>query len=370
MFISPILETNDSEEILTMSSNSVRKDIARPRRKSRISYRLALNEALAQEMRRDPKILIMGEDIAGGMGAPGVQDTWGGAFGVTRGLLGEFGRDRVLDTPLQESAIIGAAIGAASNGLRPVAELMFNNFIGVCMDQLMNQAPKFRYMFGGKVTTPVTIRTVYGAGIRVAAQHSSAYHALLTHIPGLKVVMPSSPYDAKGLLITAIRDDDPVIFFEHIGLFDKEGDVPEEPYTIPFGEANILREGRDLTLVAFGRMVDLAMAAADNLQKDGIRCTVIDPRTTSPLDEETIIDSVTETGHLVIVDEGNPRCGIAADISAMVADRAFAALKGPIKLVTAPHCHVPFAPELEDAYLPNAGKIEAAVRSSLGGRHV
>src|SRR5580698_6602572 len=300
-----------------MSSNVQRKPTVQPRRKPRISYRMALNEALFQEMRRDPKIIILGEDVAGGMGAPGVQDTWGGPFGVTKGLLGEFGRDRILDTPLQESAIIGTAIGAASNGLRPVAELMFNNFLGVCMDQLMNQVPKFRYMFGGNVTTPVTIRTVYGAGIRVAAQHSSSYHALVTHIPGLKVVMPSSPYDAKGLLLTAIRDDDPVVFFEHICLFDKEGDVPEEPYTIPFGEANVLREGDDVTIVAFGRMVDFSVTAAETLQKEGISCTVIDPRTTSPLDEDTILDSVGETGRLVVVDEGNPRCGIAADICAL-----------------------------------------------------
>ena len=349
-----------------MSSHLMQQDGTRPRRKARISYRAALGEALAQEMRRDPNIVIMGEDIAGGMGAPGQQDTWGGAFGVTKGLLGQFGRERVMDTPLQESAIIGAAIGAASNGLRPVAELMFNNFIGVCMDQLLNQAPKFRYMFGGKLSTPVTIRTVYGAGIRVAAQHSSAYHSILTHIPGLKIVMPSSAYDAKGLLIASIRDDDPVIFFEHIGLFDKEGEVPEEPYTIPLGEANVVREGSDATIVAFGRMVDLSVAAADSLHAQGIRCAVIDPRTTSPLDEETILESVAETGRLVVVDEGNPRCGIATDISALVAAKAFDSLKAPIQMVTAPHCHVPFAPVLEDAYLPNPEKIEAAVRSVMG----
>jgi len=341
----------------------MQKEGAPLRRKARISYRAALGEALAQEMRRDPTIVIMGEDIAGGMGAPGQQDTWGGAFGVTKGLLGEFGRDRVMDTPLQESAIIGAAIGAASNGLRPVAELMFNNFIGVCMDQLLNQAPKFRYMFGGKLSTPVTIRTVYGAGIRVAAQHSSAYHSILTHIPGLKVVMPSSPFDAKGLLIASIRDDDPVIFFEHIGLFDKEGEVPEEPYTIPLGEANVVREGTDVTIVAFGRMVDLSIAAANSLQTQGISCTVIDPRTTSPLDEETILESVADTGRLVVVDEGNPRCSIATDIAALVAAKAFDALRAPVQMVTAPHCHVPFAPVLEDAYLPNPEKIETAVRS-------
>ena len=347
-----------------MATEAARMNALR-RRKARISIRMAINEALSQEMQRDPTIIVLGEDIAGGMGAPGEQDTWGGAFGVTKGLLGKFGRDRVMDTPLQESAIIGTALGAASNGLRPVAELMFNNLIGVCMDQLLNQAPKFRYMFGGKVTTPVTIRTVYGGGIRVAGQHSNAYHSILTHIPGLKVVMPSSPYDAKGLLITAIRDNDPVIFFEHIRMLDKEGEVPEESYTIPFGEANVLREGGDATLVAFGRMVDLSCDAADALKKAGIRCTVIDPRTTSPLDEDTILESVEETGRLVVVDEGNPRCSMATDVAALVADKAFGTLKAPIKMVTAPHCPVPFAPELEDAYLPDAQKIETAVRATI-----
>ncbi|MER9708332.1 alpha-ketoacid dehydrogenase subunit beta [Mesorhizobium sp. M0204] len=330
---------------------------------------MALNEALMQEMARDPRVVLLGEDIAGGMGAPGAQDTWGGAMGVTQGLMGKFGRERVLDMPLQEAAFVGAAIGAATLGLRPVAELMFNNFIGVCMDQLLNQAPKLRYMLGGKVTIPVTIRTVYGAGMRIAAQHSNAYHSILTHIPGLKVAMPSSAYDAKGLLISAIRDNDPVIFFEHIMLFDKEGEVPEEPYTIPFGEANVLREGKDVTIVAFGRMVHLATDAADALRKAGIHCTVIDPRTTSPLDEDTILESVEETGRLVVVDEANPRCSIATDVVAMVSAKAFDSLKAPIKTVTAPHSHVPFAPELEDAYLPSVAKIEAAVRIVVGHRH-
>lgn len=345
------------------------RNVDQPRRKSRISYRMAINEALMQEMSRDPRIILLGEDIAGGMGAPGEQDTWGGAMGVTQGLMGKFGRERVLDTPLQEAAFVGAAIGAATTGLRPVVELMFNNFIGVCMDQLLNQAPKFRYMLGGKVTTPVTIRTVYGAGLRIAAQHSNAYHSILTHIPGLKVAMPSSAYDAKGLLITAMRNNDPVIFFEHIMLFDKEGEVPEEPYTIPFGEANVLREGKDVTIVAFGRMVHLAVEAADSLKKAGIQCTVIDPRTTSPLDEDTILESVEETGRLVVVDEANPRCSIATDVAALVSDKAFGSLRAPIKTVTAPHGHVPFSPELEDAYLPNVSKIEAAVKEVVGYRH-
>lgn len=340
----------------------------RPKGQTRVSIRMALNEALVQEMRRDPTILILGEDIAGGMGAAGEQDTWGGPFGVTKGLLAEFGRERVMDTPLQEAAIIGAACGAASNGLRPVAELMFNNFLGVCMDQFINQVSKFRYMFGGKVTTPVTIRTVYGAGLRVAAQHSNTYYSLVTHLPGLKVVVPSNAYDAKGLLIASIRDDDPVIFCEHLALYDEECEVPEEPYTVPLGEANLTREGEDVTIVALGRMVKLANSAADKLKADGIHCTVVDPRTISPLDEETIIESIEETGRLVVVDEANPRCSMATDIAALAAARAFASLKAPVRMVTPPHTPVPFAPALEDAYLPNAEKIEQAVREVMAYR--
>jgi pyruvate/2-oxoglutarate/acetoin dehydrogenase E1 component len=341
---------------------------ARPAGQTRISIRMALNEALAQEMRRDSRIIILGEDISGGMGAKGEQDTWGGPLGVTKGLMPEFGRERVMDTPLQESAIIGAACGAASNGLRPVAELMFINFIGVCMDQFINQVSKFRYMFGGKLKTPVTIRTVYGAGLRVAAQHSNSYYSLVTHLPGLKVVMPSNAYDAKGLLIASIRDDDPVIFCEHLALYDDECEVPSEPYVVPLGEANLTREGKDATIVAMGRMVKHANTAADKLKADGIRCTVVDPRTLSPLDEDTILEAVEETGRLVVVDEATPRCSMATDISALAASRAFGSLKAPIKMVTAPHTPVPFAPALEDAYLPTPEKIEAAVREVMGYR--
>ncbi len=225
---------------------------------SKKSYRAALNEALRQEMRRDPTIVLMGEDIAGGAGAAGEQDAWGGVLGVTKGLLAEFGRERILDAPLSESAYIGAAAGAAATGLRPVAELMFVDFMGVCFDQIFNQAAKFRYMFGGKARTPMVIRMMYGAGFRAASQHSQSLYPLFTHIPGLKVVLPSSPYEAKGLLIQAIRDDDPVIFLEHKLQYDEEEEVPDELYTIPFGEANLTREGDDVTIVAFGRMVTLA----------------------------------------------------------------------------------------------------------------
>jgi len=330
------------------------------------SFRQAVNEALAQEMRRDPTVVVMGEDNAGGMGAPGEDDAWGGVLGVTKGLMPEFGRDRVLDTPISESAFIGAAAGAAATGLRPVAELMFVDFMGVCFDQIFNQAGKFRYMFGGKAVTPMVVRTMYGAGFRAASQHSQCLYPIFTHTPGLKVVIPSSPYEAKGLMIQSIRDDDPVIFFEHKVMYDDEEEVPDEPYTIPFGEANITREGDDVTVVAIGRMVGFANQVADTLEADGIGCTVIDPRTTSPLDEDSILESVEETGRLVVVDESNPRCNMATDIAALAAENVFDALKAPIRKVTPPHTPVPFAPELEDLYIPTPAKIEAAVRDVAG----
>ncbi|MDH3597748.1 MAG: alpha-ketoacid dehydrogenase subunit beta [Rhodospirillales bacterium] len=329
------------------------------------SYRQAINEALAQEMRRDPTVIVMGEDNAGGLGAPGEDDAWGGVLGVTKGLMPEFGRERVLDTPISESAFIGAAAGAAATGLRPVAELMFVDFMGVCFDQIFNQAGKFRYMFGGKAVTPLVVRTMYGAGFRAASQHSQCLYPIFTHVPGLKVVLPSSPYEAKGLLIQAIRDDDPVIFLEHKVLYDDEEEVPDEPYTIPFGEANLTREGEDVTIVAMGRMVKFANQVADGLETDGISCTVLDPRTTSPLDTDSILESVEETGRLVVVDEASPRCNMATDISALVAERAFGALKAPIRMVTPPHTPVPFAPELEDLYIPSPEKIGAAVREVM-----
>ncbi|MBX3598903.1 MAG: alpha-ketoacid dehydrogenase subunit beta [Rhizobiaceae bacterium] len=329
------------------------------------SYRQALNEALHQEMARDPHVIVIGEDIAGGAGASGQQDAWGGAFGVTKGLLGAFGPARVRDTPISESAFVGAAVGAAATGLRPVAEIMFVDFLGVCFDQIFNQAAKFRYMFGGKAVTPFVLRATFGAGTRSASQHSQALYPIFTHIPGLKVVIPSSPYDAKGLLTQAIRDNDPVIFLENKLLYDTVGEVPDGPYVIPFGEANILREGSDVTIIAFGRMVHIAMDAANALAKEGIDCTVIDPRTTSPLDEDTILESAEETGRVVIVDEANPRCGMAADVSSIIAEKAFGALKAPIMKVTAPHTPVPYAPNLEAAYLPDATRVAAAARAAF-----
>jgi pyruvate/2-oxoglutarate/acetoin dehydrogenase E1 component len=330
----------------------------------KITYKDAVNEAIAQEMERDSSVIVMGEDNVGGSGSPGAMDAWGGVLGVTKGLYGKFG-DRIMDTPISESAFIGAAVGAAACGMRPVAELMFVDFMGVCFDSMLNQAAKFRYMFGGKAETPVVIRTMYGAGFQAAAQHSQCLYSLFAHIPGLKVVIPSTPYDVKGLLIQAIRDNDPVIFFEHKALYGMKGEVPEEPYTIPFGKANIVREGKDITIVAIGRMVHMATQAAAALAKDGIEAEIIDPRTISPLDEDTILKSVEKTGKLVVVDESHQRCSMAADISAVVAQGAFNALTAPIKLVTAPHVPVPFNGALEKLYIPDAAKIEAAARSIL-----
>jgi acetoin:2,6-dichlorophenolindophenol oxidoreductase subunit beta len=328
----------------------------------------AINQALHQEMERDERIIVLGEDVSGGAGGTsGKREASGGIFGVTKGLLPRFGEERVIDTPISESAIIGAAAGAALAGLRPVAELMFADFVGVCMDQIYNQIAKFRYMFGGRTTCPVVIRAAMGAGMSMGAQHSQTIYPLLTAIPGLKVVIPSNSYDAKGLMIQALRDDDPVVFFEHKALYSRKGEVPEHAYTIPFAEANLVREGEHVTVVAFARMVSFSEKAIDALAKDGITCDLIDPRTTSPLDEETILESVAGTGRLVIVDESPPRCGVAADIAGLVAGRGFRSLKAPIIQVTAPHTPVPFSPPLERAYVPGPTKIEAAIRQVMQG---
>ena len=328
-----------------------------------ISFKEAINEALDQEMTRDSSVIVMGEDIVGGTGSPGEDDAWGGALGVTKGLYGKHG-NQIMDTPLSESAYVGAAIGAAACGMRPVAELMFVDFMGVCFDQIYNQAAKFKYMFGGKAETPVVIRTMVGAGIRAAAQHSQMLTAIFTHIPGLKVVCPSNPYDAKGLLIQSIRDNDPVIFCEHKSLYGVEGEVSEESYVIPFAEANVLRDGGDATIVAYGMMVGKALDAAETLAKEGVECDVIDLRTLSPIDMETVLESVENTGRLVVVDEANPRCSIATDVSAQVAQQAFKSLKAQIEMVTAPHTPVQFSPTLEDLYIPSAEQIADAVRKT------
>ncbi len=330
-----------------------------------LSMKDAINEAIDQEMARDKTVIMMGEDIVGGTGANGEEDAWGGVLGVSKGLYHKH-PNQMIDTPLSESAYVGAAIGAATCGLRPIAELMFIDFMGVCLDQIYNQAAKFRYMFGGKAETPVVIRAMCGGGFRAAAQHSQMLTPIFTHIPGVKVVCPSNAYDTKGLLIQSIRDNDPVIFLEHKNLYASESDVPEEPYAIPFGEANIAREGGDVTIVAYGLMVPNSLAAADTLKKEGIDCEVVDLRTLSPIDMDTVIESVEETGRLVCVDEANPRCSIATDVSASVARDAFNSLKAPIAMVTAPHTPVPFSPSLEDLYIPSPDRIAEAVRKTVG----
>jgi pyruvate dehydrogenase E1 component beta subunit len=333
-----------------------------------LSMRDAINQALHQEMERDPRVIVLGEDVSGGAGGTsGEREAAGGIFGVTKGLLPRFGEARVIDTPISESAIVGAAAGAALAGLRPVAEIMFADFVGVCLDQIYNQIAKFRYMFGGRSTCPVVIRMAMGAGMNMGAQHSQAIYALLTAVPGLKIVVPSNAADAKGLLIQAIRDDDPVIFFEHKALYPRKSEVPAEAYTIPFGEANVVREGEDATVVAFARMVPFAEKALDGLAKEGVKCDLIDPRTTSPLDEETILESVENTGRLIVVDENPPRCSLASDIAAIVAAKAFRSLKAPVEMVTAPHAPIPFSPALERAYIPGPQKIEAAIRRAVKG---
>jgi acetoin:2,6-dichlorophenolindophenol oxidoreductase subunit beta len=329
-----------------------------------ISIKQAINEALDLEMRRDPTVIVMGEDVVGGAGSPGERDAWGGVLGVTKGLYAKYG-DRLLDTPLSESAYIGAAIGAACCGLRPVAELMFLDFMGVCFDQIFNQAAKFKYMFGGKAQTPVVIRAMIGAGFRAAAQHSQMLAPIFTHIPGLKVVCPSNAYDAKGLLIQSIRDNDPVMFLEHKALYGLEADVPQESYVIPLGEAQVAREGKDVTIVTYGLTVHRSLEAAEKLARNGIEAEVIDLRSLSPIDWDTVIESIEATGRLVAVDEANPRCSIAADVTAHVAANAFGALKAAPQLVTAPHTPVPFSPVLEDLYIPSADKIAAAASQTM-----
>ncbi|MBI2994757.1 MAG: alpha-ketoacid dehydrogenase subunit beta [Gammaproteobacteria bacterium] len=329
------------------------------------TFRQAINEALHQEMERDPTVILIGEDIVGGHGGSAKKPgSSGGMMGVTAGLYQKFGERRVIDTPISESAIMGAAAGAALTGLRPVAEMMFVDFFGVCFDQIYNQAAKFRYMFGGNARTPMVIRAMTGAGLVCAAQHSQALWPIFTHIPGLKVVLPSCAYDAKGLLAQAIRDDDPVIFLEHKLLYDTQDEVPDEPYTIPFGEAKITREGADVTIVAFGRMVQLANQVADKL-KGTISVEVVDPRTTSPLDTDVIVESVAHTGRLVAVDEANPMCNLASEVISVVALNALASLKAAPRKISAPHTPVPASPVLEKLYVPSTGQIEAAVREVM-----
>lgn len=329
-----------------------------------------IRDTIDAEMARDDSLIMLGEDIVGGNGAPGGPEAIGGIWGTSGGLWAKYGPDRVIDTPISESAIIGAAAGAALTGKRAIAEIMFADFIGVCMDQIWNQVAKFRYMFGGKSRCPITIRMPYGAGYNAAPQHSQVIHQFVTAMPGLKVVMPTTPADTKGLLAQSIRDDDPVIFLEHKALYAVKGEVPDEDYVIPFGHARQVTQGDDISILATGMMVGFAEKAAADLAQDGIGCDLLDLRTTSPLDEEAILDSVERTGRLLIVDEAPPRCSLATDLSALVAGKAFSSLKAPIEMVTPPHSPVPFARELESAYLPSPEKIVAAAVRLMSYRKV
>lgn len=327
----------------------------------KITFMKAINEALEQSMERDDRVILLGEDIAGGAKVPHLEesneDAWGGVFGVTKGLMPRFGRERVIDTPISEMGYMGAAVGAAATGLRPVPELMFNDFIGFCFDTILAQGSKMRYMFGGKAKIPMTVRTCHGAGASAAAQHSGSYYGIFGSIPAVKVVVPSNPYDAKGLLTAAIEDDNIVIFSEDKTLYGLKGEVPEEYYTVEIGKAKVKQEGTDLTIVTIGKMLYVALEVADKLSKDGISVEVIDLVTVAPWDQETIIQSVKKTGRLIVIDEANPHNNTATDIASIVGDKAFDYLDGPIKCVCAPNTPVPFATNLEQLYLPNADRV-------------
>jgi len=320
-----------------------------------IRYVKAVTEALAEEMARDERVILLGEDV----GAPG------GAFGATRGLLQQFGKDRVRDTPISETAIVGAAIGAAANGLRPVVEIMFMDFLGTCWDQVVNQMAKMRYMFGGQVRLPLVLRTHIGAGLNAGPQHSGSLEAWAVHVPGLKVVMPSTPADVKGLLKAAIRNDNPVIFIENKTLYAMKGEVPAGEHLLPLGRADVKRAGTDVTVVALSRMVHEALRAAEVLAREGVSVEVLDPRTVSPLDRGAIPASVARTGRLVVVHEAWGPCGVGAEIAAIVAEERLRSLRAPVRRVTPPFTPVPFSPPMEQFWLPNAERIVAAVREVL-----
>jgi pyruvate/2-oxoglutarate/acetoin dehydrogenase E1 component len=322
----------------------------------KVSYRDALREALQEEMAKDNTVFVIGEDVG---------RYWQGAFKVTKGLAEKFGDERVRDTPISESAIIGVAVGAAITGMRPVAEIMFGDLSTLAMDQIANQAAKLRYMFGGQIKVPLVIRMPFGAGVNVAAHHSQSLEAWFTHVPGLKVAVPSTPYDAKGLLKAAIRDDNPVMFFEHKLLYPIEGGLPEEEYTVPLGQADVKKHGKDVTIVATLYMVHKALAAAEELSKQGVDVEVIDPRTLVPLDKKTITESVKKTGRIVIVTEDCKTGGVSAEIAAMIAEEALDYLDAQIKRVGEPDTPIPFSPPLEQFVLPDEERIIKAVNEIL-----
>ena len=318
----------------------------------KMTYAEAIRDGIRVEMKRDPAVYLCGEDVG----------KFGGCFGVTAGLVDEF-PGRIVDTPISETAIIGSSVGAAAAGLRPIAEIMFVDFMGVCMDELFNQAVKMRYMFGGKAKVPLVVKTIAGAGVAAAAQHSQSMEAWFTHIPGLKTVMPSTPADAKGLMASAIRDNNPVLFIEHKQLLGISGDVPEDEYLVPLGKASIMRQGTDVTIVAWSWMAQKALAAAEILAQEGISAEVLDPRTLVPLDKASILHSLGKTNKLVIVHEAVKTGGYAGEIAAIVADEGFDLLDSPIKRVTAPDTPVPFSPTLEAAYVPSVESIVQTVKS-------
>src|SRR3989454_225291 len=340
------------DEIETVSS-STQKTPAPEARTREITFGQAINEALAEEMRRDPRVFIIGEDVAEA-GTP---------FKVLSGLVKEFGTERVIDSPISEAGIAGIGVGAAMTGMRPVVDIMFGDFITLTMDQLVNQAAKIHYMSGGKLKVPMVLRTTLGATRRSAAQHSQSLQAWVSHIPGLKVALPSTPYDAKGLLKSAIRDDNPVVFFEDKMMYRIKGPVPAEDYTIPFGVADIKREGRDITIVATSSMVQVALGAAQMLDDAGISAEVIDPRTTWPLDKQTLIDSARKTARALVVDEGYERYGVTAELASVIAAGAFYYLDAPVKRLGAMDVPVPFSPVLEDLTVPTEQSVFEAAKT-------
>src|SRR5271165_3877458 len=321
-----------------------------------ITFAQAVNEALTEEMRRDESIFIMGEDVAEA-GTP---------FKVLSGLVEKFGTERVIDSPISEAGITGIGVGAAITGMRPVIDIMFGDFLTLTMDQMVNQAAKVHYMSGGKWKVPMVLRTTLGASRRSAAQHSQSLHAWFSHVPGLKVVMPSTPYDAKGLLKSAIRDENPVVFFEDKMMYKLKGPVPAEDYTIPFGVADVKREGEDITLVATSSMVQVALEAADLLATVGLSAEVIDPRTMWPLDEKTLIESAKKTSRVIVIDEGYERYGVTAEIAAVIAEGAFFDLEAPVKRMGAMHVPIPFSPPLEDVTVPTGQTVFATAKRLCG----
>ena len=321
-----------------------------------VMFQWAINHAIAEEMRRDPTVFIVGEDV----GKPG------GPFGVTRGILDEFGPERAVDTPISEGTIIGLCAGAAASGLRPVAEIMFMNFITLCVEELYNQASKMRWMFGAQVKVPIVVRAMTAGGYGAGPRHSSSLEALFAGMPGLKVVMPSTPVNAKGLMKAAIRDDNPVLYIEPLSSYKLKAEMPEGDFITPIGKCEIVKEGSDITIVTLGRMLQESLKAVDQLAKDGIKPELIDLLTVSPLDMDTIYASVKKTHRLVIIHEAKETMGIGAEIAALVQEKAFDWLDAPVARVAAPFTHIAFQPKLEQHYLPDAGKLVAKVKTMLG----